>query len=161
MRRRGMSASYRLAVLLVRPVLLLATRRNWRGGQHLPTGVGYIVCSNHLSDTDLFTLAHFLYDHGALPRFLGKEAVFRIPVVPVAQWGPQDVLAPYGRRLRLLSRFAGRDLDKATMLATADAIVDDITSLLKRPRGERALSARWDPRANGQPTTGNYKRRTA
>lgn len=80
MRRRGMSPSYRFAVHLVRPLLQVVTRRDWRGAEHLPPGQGYIVCSNHLSYADPFTLAHFLVDNGALPRFMGKEAVFRIPV---------------------------------------------------------------------------------
>ena len=243
MRRRGMSPSYRLAVFGVKPVLTLVTRRDWRGAEHLPRSTGYIVCSNHLSYADPFTLAHFLYDHGALPRFLGKEAVLRVPVagrilrgagqipvyresgdaslafsaavdavragecvpmypegsltrdpdlwpmrgktgaarvalttrcpvIPVAQWGPQDVLAPYGKRLHLLpprrlrveagppvdlSRFEGKELDKSTLLAATDAILDDITRILERLRGQKAPPARWDPRDHGQPPTGNYK----
>ena len=245
MRRRGMSASYRLAVVLVKPLLTAFTRRSWHGAEHLPTDRGYIVCSNHLSYADPFTLAHFLYDHGALPRFLGKEAVFRIPVagrilcgagqipvyresgnaalafsaaveavrsgecvpmypegsltrdpdlwpmrgktgaarvalttgcpvIPVAQWGPQDVLAPYGKRVRVipprrvhveagppvdLSRFAGKDLDKVTLAGATDAILHDIIGMLERIRGESAPALRWDPRDHGQSTTGNFKRR--
>lgn len=247
MRRRGMSPSYRLAVWLVKPVLTVATRRDWRGAEHLPADRGFIVCSNHLSYADPFTLAHFLYDHGVLPRYLGKEAVFRIPVagrilrgagqipvyresgdaaqafaaavaavrsgecvplypegsltrdpdlwpmrgktgaarvalttgcpvVPVAQWGPQDVLAPYGKAPHLfpprsvvvqagppvdLARFADRELDRATLQAATEAILDAVTGMLEQLRGERARAKRWDPEAHGQPTTGNYKRRPA
>lgn len=80
-RRRDLSPSYRFAVGLIRPLMRLITRRSWDGAQHLPSATGYVVCPNHISYADPFTSAHFLYDNGALPRFLGKEAVFRVPVI--------------------------------------------------------------------------------
>lgn len=77
-----------LAVALLRPGLLLWTKRDWRGVEHLhaqvhPDGTqeGIVVCPNHISWFDPLESAHFLYDNGRPPRFLGKEAVFRIPVI--------------------------------------------------------------------------------
>ena len=72
---------YRLAVRLLRPVLMLLTRRDWSGAEHLPTHGGWVVCPNHLSYLDPLVFAHFLVDHGRSPRFLGKAEVFRVPLV--------------------------------------------------------------------------------
>jgi 1-acyl-sn-glycerol-3-phosphate acyltransferase len=78
---------YLLAVCLLRPFMLAFTRRDWQGAEHLraeilPDGsqVGIVVCPNHISWFDPLECAHVLYDNGRPPRFLGKEAVFRIPV---------------------------------------------------------------------------------
>ncbi|MFN8169993.1 MAG: lysophospholipid acyltransferase family protein [Candidatus Nanopelagicales bacterium] len=78
---------YRLAICLLRPGMLLLTRRDWSGAEHLraqilPDGTqeGIVVCPNHISWFDPLESAHFLYDLGRPPRFLGKESVFRIPV---------------------------------------------------------------------------------
>ena len=166
---------YRLAVVILRPPLTVITRRDWRGAEHLPADGGVVVVTNHISHVDPLIFAHFLYDNGKLPRFLGKEVLFRLffvgsvlrgakqipvyresadaatafsaavaavragecvvvypeatlsrdpglwpmvgktgaarvaletraPVVPIAQWGPQEMLPPYGKRPRLLPR---------------------------------------------------------
>lgn len=80
MPRRPSEPSYRFAIRLLRPLLMLVTKRQWRGAEHLPERGGFIVCSNHMSYVDAFTLAHFLVDNGHPPYFLAKESVFRIPV---------------------------------------------------------------------------------
>jgi 1-acyl-sn-glycerol-3-phosphate acyltransferase len=79
---------YLLAVVLLRPGLLLWTKRDWRGAEHLRAGVrpdgtqeGIVVCPNHISWFDPLESAHFLYDNGRPPRYLGKEAVFRVPLI--------------------------------------------------------------------------------
>jgi 1-acyl-sn-glycerol-3-phosphate acyltransferase len=244
---RHLSASYRFAEAVLRPPLTAFTRRDWRGGEHLPRDRGFIAASNHISHADPLTLAHFLLDHGCPPRFLAKEAVFRIPVagriiagagqipvyretadagkalvaavdavragecvaiypeatltrdpalwpmtgktgtarialttrcpvVPVAQWGAQAILAPYGRRLRLLPRklvhvWAGppvdlspwRDapLDAAVLGEATAAIVAALTGLLEQIRGEQAPQPRWDPRRHDQPLTGDWRKDSA
>jgi 1-acyl-sn-glycerol-3-phosphate acyltransferase len=79
--RRALEPSYRLAISLLRPLLMLVTKRDWRGAENLPDDGGFIVCSNHMSYVDAFTLAHFLVDSSHPPYFLAKESVFRIPVV--------------------------------------------------------------------------------
>ena len=73
---------YRVVAAIVRPVLMLLTRRDWHGAEHLPpVGTGVVVSTNHVSYVDPLTFAHFLWDNGRAPRFLAKEAVFRIPVL--------------------------------------------------------------------------------
>lgn len=85
---KRMGASYCTAVLLLRPWLMLLTRRDWHGAQNLratvrPDGTqeGIVVGVNHLSYFDPLVAAHFLYDSGRLPRFLGKYQVFDLPLV--------------------------------------------------------------------------------
>jgi len=65
----------------MRPPLILLTRRDWRGAEHLPRDVGFVAVGNHISHVDPLTFAHYLLDNGCPPRFIGKEAVFRAPIV--------------------------------------------------------------------------------
>ena len=234
----------RFVVVVVRRPMLVLTRRDWRGAENLPKTGGCVVAVNHVSEFDPLPLAHFLYDNGRVPRFLGKAEVFKVPivgailtgagqipvsresedaarafsaaaaavdagecvvvypegtlsrdpdlwpmvgksgaarialttgcpVVPCAQWGPQEVLAPYGRRPRLfprktmriragapvdLSDLAGREIT-SELLATATArIMAAITSVLEDIRGVSAPAERFDPRAAGVAVIGNPNR---
>jgi 1-acyl-sn-glycerol-3-phosphate acyltransferase len=79
---------YTLAIALLRGPMLCLTKRDWDGAEHLLADVrvdgrqvGIVVCPNHISWFDPLQSAHFLYDNGRPPRYLGKEAVFRIPVI--------------------------------------------------------------------------------
>ncbi|MEY3278040.1 MAG: hypothetical protein RLZZ426_526 [Actinomycetota bacterium] len=63
-----------------RPLVLLFTKRVWRGSENLDTAGGIIVCGNHISNFDPLVLALFLNDNGRPPRFLAKAQVFKIPV---------------------------------------------------------------------------------
>lgn len=241
MRPRHRSAWYHLAVALLEPPLLAIGRREWSGAEHLPQDAGFIVCCNHLSYLDPFTLAFFLHRNGCPPRFLAKESLFRVPlggrilagtgqipvrreshragdalagavraveagecvvicpeatltrdpdlwpmrgktgaarvalatgcpVVPVAQWGVQEVLPPYGRRLRVVPRrtirllagpavdlgaFTGRPADPRVLQAATDTILDGVTGLLSRLRDREPPAERWDPRVHGQPAIGH------
>lgn len=231
---------YRLAIRILRPLLMLLTRRAWSGAQHLPTDGGWVVCTNHTSHVDPLPFAHFLVDHGYAPRFLGKSQVFevpfvgavlrsadqipvyresgraadayraaaaavragkcvaiypdgtltrdpglwpmrgktgaarvaletRCPVIPVATWGPHEVLAPYSTRLRLFPRRtmqvrAGAPVDLTdlhdlpvtheVLLEATGRITAAITRELEQIRGEQAPDQRFDPREAGVTSTG-------
>ena len=116
-------------------------------------------------------------DPGLWPM-VGKTGAARIalatgcPVIPIAQWGVQDILAPYGRRPHLLPRrtvevlagppvdlsaFAGGRSDMARLRGATDAILDAITGLLALLRADRPPAQRWDPRVHGQPRIGNFR----
>ncbi|MPZ27256.1 MAG: 1-acyl-sn-glycerol-3-phosphate acyltransferase [Micromonosporaceae bacterium] len=71
----------RFAVAVVKPPLLLLTRRRWHGAEHIPATGGVIVVANHVSHADPLAVAHFVYDAGRWPQFLGKQSVFDLPVV--------------------------------------------------------------------------------
>jgi 1-acyl-sn-glycerol-3-phosphate acyltransferase len=69
--------AFNLAVPIVKPVLLGTTKRTWAGGENIPATGGFIVVFNHISHLDPLTAAHFLYDHGRLPRYLAKSGLFK------------------------------------------------------------------------------------
>lgn len=77
--RRGWA--YAFIITLLRRPLMLLTKRDWRGAEHLPASGGCVVVTNHVSEFDPVPFAHFLVDNGRLPRFLGKAEVFAVPVV--------------------------------------------------------------------------------
>lgn len=235
---------YRLVITLMRPLLMVLTKRDWRGAEHLPRTGGVVVCSNHISHADFLTLGHFLLDHGRLPRYLAKSSLFHVPVVkwivadagqipvyrqtedamraysaaveavragetvgiypegtltrdpglwpmlgktgaarvaldtgapviPVAQWGPQDLLPPYAARPRLLprkriavhagppvdlSRWRGQELTAPVLHEATAAIMAAITQLLAEVRDGQPPAAPFDPRLDGRPRTGNPNR---
>jgi 1-acyl-sn-glycerol-3-phosphate acyltransferase len=72
---------YKSAAALVRVVLWMVTKKDWHGAENMPAKGGFIAVSNHVTYADPLTFAHFLYNNGAPPRFLGKEALFRAPVI--------------------------------------------------------------------------------
>ena len=79
--RRRIGFWYRLAIVVIKPLLLLLTRREWRGREHVPQQGGVIVAVNHISHVDPFTLAHFLYETGRLPRYLAKSELWNVRFV--------------------------------------------------------------------------------
>lgn len=230
----------RLAVVVLRPPLMVLTRRDWRGREHLPRTGGVVVVANHNSYFDPLTVAHYVYDAGRVPRFLAKASLFQLPllgrvlqgtgqipvlrgssdaaraytaavqavragecviiypegtvtrdpdlwpmtgktgaarvalatgapVVPVAQWGSHEVLAPYAKKPRLLPRktlhvaagppvpledLTGRELTGEVLRAATARILAALTAELEHLRGERAPVERFDPRALPRPATG-------
>jgi 1-acyl-sn-glycerol-3-phosphate acyltransferase len=67
--------------MLVKPVMIVMSRRDWRGMEHIPPSGPVIIIANHISHADPLVLAHYVFDAGRWPVFLAKSAVFRIPVV--------------------------------------------------------------------------------
>jgi len=76
-----LGAGYHVAVAVLRPLLMLATRRDWRGAENLPATGGFVVTPNHVSHVDPIVVSHFLHDNGRPPRFLAKSGLFTLPVV--------------------------------------------------------------------------------
>ena len=69
--------AFNLAVPIVKPTMLAATSRTWIDGQKIPATGGCIVVFNHISHMDPLLAAHFVYDHGRLPRYLAKSGLFK------------------------------------------------------------------------------------
>ena len=67
------------AVVVIKPVSLLLTSRDWRGRDRVPRSGGVILAVNHVSYVDPLLLAHYVYGCGRVPRFLAKIEVFRLP----------------------------------------------------------------------------------
>ena len=76
--------SFRFAVSVLKPPLTVFTRRDWQGRSGFARSIRpatAFVATNHLSWFDPLPMAHLLWDNGRPPRFLGKESVFKVPLV--------------------------------------------------------------------------------
>ena len=233
--------TFNVAVPIVKPTLLATTDREWIDGKKIPATGGCIVVLNHISHIDPLLAAHFVYDHGRLPRYLAKSGLFKnkflggflksagqipverlsrnavgafdaavdavrsgecvvvypegtltrdpdlwpmtgksgaarialetgCPVIPVGQWGAQELLPPYSKRPHLLPRKtirmkAGDPVDlsdllteprnTATINLATGRIMDAITAIVAELRGEQPPAERYDPRTSGVRQTGN------
>jgi 1-acyl-sn-glycerol-3-phosphate acyltransferase len=158
-----------------------------RGAGQIPVRRGSTDASRSLEDAAKAVDAGecvAVYPEGTITRdpdlwpMVGRTGAARIalttgaPVIPIAQWGAQDLLEPYGKRLHVfrrplvhvwagppvdLSPWTGRELDSAVLAEATDAILDAITRLLEQIRGEKAPAERWDPRRHDQPLTGDFR----
>jgi 1-acyl-sn-glycerol-3-phosphate acyltransferase len=86
--------------------------------------------------------------------------VTRAPVIPVAHWGANEVLPPYGRPRPFprktfhllagppvdLSEFYGKEPTPQVLAEATDVIMDAVTRLLEELRGEQAPAERFDPK---------------
>ncbi len=73
--------AWTIIVIIVKPILLAATKRNWIDGEKIPATGGCVVVVNHISHLDPMTLGFLLYEHGRLVRYLAKDALWRTPVL--------------------------------------------------------------------------------
>jgi 1-acyl-sn-glycerol-3-phosphate acyltransferase len=126
-----------------------------------------------------------VYPEGTLTRdenywpMKAKNGIARLailtkaPVIPCAQWGAQQILPAYSKKLKLFPRakvkvIAGKPLDFSkwygkvedpVALEEATAyVMREITNLLERLRGEKAPTEIFDPRKSQLPRIGNFKR---
>jgi len=77
----GSNAAFKLGTKVVIPLLNLVAKKVWCGGENLPKSGKIIVASNHVSYLDVLFLSHFLFRNGRAPRYIGKEGVFKVPVI--------------------------------------------------------------------------------
>ncbi|HEX5017995.1 MAG TPA: lysophospholipid acyltransferase family protein [Actinomycetes bacterium] len=121
-----------------------------------------------------------IYPEGTITRdpdmwpMVGKTGAARVwwetrcPVIPVAQWGPQDLLAPYAKVPRLWPRpvmrvKAGPPLELPTteppdFRALTARIMAAIAGLLGDLRDEMPPPSAYDPDRSHLPRTGNPQR---
>jgi 1-acyl-sn-glycerol-3-phosphate acyltransferase len=126
--------------------------------------------------------AIIVYAEGTISRdpdlwpMVGKTGAARIaletgcPVIPVAHWGAQEILAPYGRRPHLfprkavhvaagravdLSAFDNQPITTGVLKEATAAIMTDLVKVLEEIRGETAPIERFDPRKQGVSELGN------
>ncbi|GAA1005397.1 acyltransferase [Streptomyces sp. F-3] len=113
------------------------------------------------------------YPEGTLTRdpdgwpMTGKTGAARValqtkcPVIPIAQWGANELLPPYSKKPRLLprkthhvlagppvdlSRFYDKEVTPELLKEATETIMEAITRLLEEIRGEKAPPVRYDPR---------------
>jgi 1-acyl-sn-glycerol-3-phosphate acyltransferase len=129
-----------------------------------------------------------VYPEGTITRqpdlwpMVGKTGAARIalssgaPVIPVAQWGAHEILAPYTKRPRLLPRktiamtagppvdlddLRDRPLTPEVLRQATTRIMDEVTALLESIRGDAAPAERFDPRTAGVRLIGNPHQKQA
>lgn len=128
-----------------------------------------------------------VYPEGTITRdpngwpMRGKTGAARIalatgcPVIPVGQWGAQDILPAYTAVPHLLPRkttackvgdpvdlsdLYGKPLTAEVLHEATDRIMAAITALVEDLRGEKAPAVRFDPKTSGVAEIGNpHKRR--
>jgi 1-acyl-sn-glycerol-3-phosphate acyltransferase len=81
MDRSFLPRTTRVIVFILRPLLMLITKRDWQGAEKLPRSGGYVLAPNHISHVDPFLISHFMVDHGVTPRFMAKDTLMTAPVV--------------------------------------------------------------------------------
>ncbi len=123
-----------------------------------------------------------VYPEGTLTRdpqlwpMRGKTGAARIalstgcPVIPVAQWGAQQILPPYAHRPNLLPRhvvhvwagppvdlspWAGKPVTGEAVAQATVAVMTALTGMVAEIRGEPVPATVWDPREHAQPLTGD------
>jgi 1-acyl-sn-glycerol-3-phosphate acyltransferase len=225
---------YRLAVVLLKPPLLLLTRRRWIGLDRVPATGGVILAVNHISFIDPLCVADaVMFSTKRMPRFLAKSTLFEgnglvgrtmrgasqipvhrntsdasialqsavealqagelvliypegtvsrdpqkwpmatrtgvarlallsgAPVLPVAQWGAQELHDSYrSNRLRLLARplvtvevgppvdldaWRDKELTGPVLREATDAVMTEVRRMLEGIRGEKAPTTVFDP----------------
>ena len=241
----GMNFGYVIGAGLLLPIMRAITKRTWMNTQKIPKSGPAVFYSNHLSYLDALVFAHYLFENGRAPRFIGKEAVFKVPVVgwvlykaeqipvkresnsaavalgeaisalkmghaiaiypegtltrdenlwpmtgktgavrlalaanapliPIAQWGDQEILGPYSKRLRLfprklvslkcgdpldLSKWAGKvDVPEAMEEATSYAM-SVLAEMVGELRNKVAPKVLFDIRKSDLPRTGNFRKK--
>ena len=233
--------AFGVGVPIVKSVHFGLTSRTWIDGDKIPDTGGCIVVFNHISHVDPLLSAHFVFDHGRLPRYLAKSGLFKnkalggflgsagqipverlsrtavgafdaavaavrdgecvvvypegtltrdpdlwpmtgksgaarialetgCPVIPVGQWGAQEILAPYAKKPDLFPRKrivmkAGDPVDLGDLVAlphspevisqATDRIMGALTALVEELRGEKAPAERFDARKMGVRQIGN------
>jgi 1-acyl-sn-glycerol-3-phosphate acyltransferase len=238
MHRRTFSRTLRCIVWVLRPVLMVATKRDWQGQERLPDG-GFVLAPNHISHLDPILISHFMVDQGIPPRFLAKDTLMSLPVggrilrnaqqipvyrstagaaqslraaieaveagsvvtiypegtitrdpaawpmtgrtgavrvalatgrplVPVMQWGPQEILWPYTKKPRLfprktihvrvgepldLSDFEGRPITEQLLREATGRLMDALTAMMSEVRGERRSTPPIDVHTLSRPKT--------
>ena len=129
-----------------------------------------------------------VYPEGTITRdpdgwpMVGKSGAARIaletgcPVIPIGQWGAQELMPPYSAKVRPfprkpitmrvgepvdLSDLAGQERTPAVVAQATDRIMAAIVGLVEEIRGERAPAVRFDPRRAGVREIGNPHARRA
>jgi 1-acyl-sn-glycerol-3-phosphate acyltransferase len=77
----GTTNWFRFGAGLIKPLLNLSAKRDWRGVENLPKSGAAIAVCNHISYVDPLLFTHFLYDNGRAVRYLGKASLFKMPII--------------------------------------------------------------------------------
>lgn len=158
------------------------------GAGQIPVERETAVASQSLTHAIAFiNSGHLLgvYPEGTLTRdqnywpMKAKTGIARLailtkaPVIPCAQWGAQQILPAYSKKIKLFPRskvkvIAGKPLDFSKWYGKAEDpaaleeatayVMSSITTLLEELRSEKAPQEIFDPKKSQLPRTGNFKK---
>jgi 1-acyl-sn-glycerol-3-phosphate acyltransferase len=74
--RRPVPWALRLCVVVIYPVAALLFDLRYRHGRRIPPTGGVLLVANHVSVLDPLACARLVWDHGRVPHFLAKDALF-------------------------------------------------------------------------------------
>ena len=95
-------------------------------------------------------------------------------VIPIAQWGSQEILPRYSKKVRLfprktihmwagkpvdLSRWKDKHEDPVALAEATAAIMSAITDMLEEIRGSKRPPVIFDPHTSDLPRTGNFMKK--
>ncbi|MSV37899.1 MAG: 1-acyl-sn-glycerol-3-phosphate acyltransferase [Actinobacteria bacterium] len=99
--------------------------------------------------------------------------ISKAPVIPCAQWGAQEILPAYSKKLKLFprtkvtvvagkpldfSKWYGKENDPVALEEATAYVMRAITILLEDIRGESAPAEIFDPKKSNLPRIGNFKK---
>jgi 1-acyl-sn-glycerol-3-phosphate acyltransferase len=126
--------------------------------------------------------AVLVYPEGTITRdpdqwpMIGKSGAVRIalrtgaPLIPVAQWGAQELLRPYAKLPRVfprktmrvlagppvdLSGYRDQEISPSLVKKATTQVMHTLTALVAQLRGTQPPAEPFDPSKYGLPTTGN------
>ena len=126
-----------------------------------------------------------IYPEGTLTRdpnlwpMTGKTGAVRLalasgaPLIPIAQWGDHEILAPYSKSLKLfqakpitmqcgdpidLSKWQGRADDPVAMEEATNFVMGELSKMVGKLRNEKPPAQLFDIRKTDLPRTGNFKK---
>ena len=73
--------AWHLVALILRPLMAVFTKRDWRNRKNIHTQTGIIFAGNHISWFDPFPVSHFLWANNRPPIYLGKQSIFKVPII--------------------------------------------------------------------------------
>ncbi|HKT04448.1 MAG TPA: lysophospholipid acyltransferase family protein [Rugosimonospora sp.] len=123
MARRRLGFWRRFAVCVIKPTMLVLTRRTWGGADNVPHEGGLILAVNHLSEFDPMVVSHYVYEAGRWPQFLAKSSLFQVPA-----------LGPFLRWVRQIPVYRG-SADAAKALDAAAAAIKAGDAVIIYPEG--------------------------
>ena len=77
----GTNLTFKICAGILIPIFNLFMGRDWKGAENIPAKGRVIVASNHMSYLDVLVFTQFLFRNGRAPRYIGKEGVFKVPVI--------------------------------------------------------------------------------
>ena len=99
--------------------------------------------------------------------------ISKVPVIPCAQWGAQEILPAYSKKPKLFprtkvtvvagkpldfSKWYGKENDPVALEEATAFVMRAITDLLEDIRGEKAPAEIFDPKKSNLPRIGNFKK---